>query len=202
LALGSIFPLAWQWILKNAVYVKSNFKIFFTNHPPLPAHPTPIDEPFNSVKELPPGSHRLLIKVSSSACGFQVQRINLRCVNRDGESAVSENIVEINSVEDFFSAVYMVDDGNGGIDCEYSRARSLAKGECLYFIFDLIARQEWSGLLSFRAQNGEGVRYFAKHDIRIVNGAAQPPRVNYPIRHVTQEGFIVRIMPPPNLGSS
>jgi hypothetical protein len=197
LALGTIVPLFWQWLFKYAINVKRNFKILFTNHPPLPGHPSPIDEPFNSIKELPPGSHRLLIKVCSSACGFQVQSINLRCIDQDGESNVSENIVEINSVEDFHHAVYMVDDGNGGIDCEYARPRSLAKGECLYFIFDLLAKTTWSGLLSFRAQDGEGLRYYARHSLRIVVGASLTPQINYPIDHFTAEGFIVRIMPNP-----
>jgi len=197
-ALGTIVPLFWQWLFKYVVNVRGNFKIFFTNHPPLPGHPTPVDEPFNSIKELPLGSHRLLIKVCSSACGFQVQSINLRCVDKDGESNVPESIIEINSVEDFHHAVYMADDGNGGVDCEYGRSRSLAKGECLYLIFDLLAKQTWSGLLSFRAQNSEGLRYYARHDLRIVIGASSPPRINYPIQHVTLEGFIVRIMPTPS----
>lgn len=169
-----------KYFWKHTVYKKGNFQIGFINHFPLPQFTEdPIEDPPDSIKLIPPGTHKLLLRVFALH-GFQVKKINLRCLNPDLTNASNINVTITDAIDPYYPRLASATpDGNGGVDGEYSEVRSLAKGEGLYFEITLNAIQNWSGYLSFRAQDPNGFRSWVRHSVEIREGAAPPVYMPY-----------------------
>ncbi len=162
-----------RYIFKNTVYKYGNFTITFIDHLPISSLGSePTEDPPNSIKVLPPGNHKLLFKIRAKF-GFSVSGVNVRCLNLDGSNAPIQ-CVQIGDLQDPHYGLRRMDDGNGGIEAEYSQRRVLASGAGLYYEMQMIAKQQWKGILSYRANDETGFRSRGYTPIEICHGADAP----------------------------
>ena len=159
LGLLGIVVLAWQLIRKHTVYQSGH--ILFTRIDSLPTNINEADnmEDFEGqILRISPGAQKLIFRVRS-ADGFQVKKINWRCLDLHNND-LSADQVEIRMVEDPYNTSIFKDsdDAHYGRDGYYSDAQDLAPNECLYFVLTIWCTDGFTGTLSFRAQSHEGSR--------------------------------------------
>ena len=159
LGLLGIVVLAWQLIRKHTVYQSGH--ILFTRIDSLPTNINEADnmEDFEGqILRISPGVQKLIFRVRS-AQGFQVKKINWRCLDLHNND-LSAAQVEIRRVEDpYHTSIFKdSDDAHYGRDGYYSDAQGLVPNECLYFVLTIWGTEGFTGNLSFRAQNHEGLR--------------------------------------------
>jgi hypothetical protein len=161
LGLLGIVVLAWQVIRKRTHYESGNINILFTRIDNLP---TNINEADNmkdlegQILRISPGVQKLIFRVRS-AHGFQVKKINWRCLDLH-DNDLSADQAEIRMVEDPYNTSIFKDsdDAHYGRDGYYSDAQGLARNKCLYFVLTIWCTEGFTGNLSFCAQNHEGFR--------------------------------------------
>jgi len=173
--LGAIVLLL-KALWKHTINKQGNFQLSFIDHFPLPEFQgDPKEDAPDSIKILPFGSHKLFLKVVALH-GFQVKKTNLRCLNSDHTNASKSNVTITDMVDPFHHSIFRVmTDGNWGMEGEYSDVRVIAKGSGLYYEITLNAMQNWSGYLSFRAEDPSALRSWVRHSIEIRDGADQLP---------------------------
>jgi hypothetical protein len=158
LGLSGIVVLAWQSMREHTDCESGD--ILFTR---IDSLPTTIDEADNmedfegQILRISPGVQKLIFRVRS-AHGFQVKKINWRCLDLHNND-VSADQVEIRTVEDPYNTSIFKesDDAHYGRDGYYSDAQGLAPNECLYFVLTIWCTEGFTGNLSFCAQDHEGV---------------------------------------------
>ena len=170
LAILSGFSWILYWVWKHSWYQDDNFRLIFINNPPAPQFSQPcIDEPtcFKILPLNPTGQH-LFLKVRSRF-GFKnkVKKLDLRFLNLDGSDIASDQIVAINNVWDFFNPENYTMKPNGcwGIEVEYNQPIILARDSCLYLKIRMLSYQQWTGYLSFRAQDETGFYSYARYAV-------------------------------------
>ena len=159
LGLLGIMGLAWQAMRKHTIDKSDN--ISFAH---IDSLPTSFNEGDNmkdfegEILRISPGVQTLIFRVRS-AHGFQVKKINWRCLDLH-ENDLPADQVEIRMVEDPYNTSIFKDsdDAHYGRDGYYSGAQGLAPNECLYFVFTIWGTEGFTGILSFCAQNHEGFR--------------------------------------------
>jgi hypothetical protein len=157
LGLLGIVVLAWQAIGKHPGHKSGD--VVFTRMDSLTTNINEADniEDFEGQKlRISPGVQKLIFRVRS-AHGFQVKKINWRCLDLH-DNDLSADQVEIRMVEDPYNTSIFKDsdDAHYGRDGYYSDAQGLAPNECLYFVLTIWCRDGFTGKLSFRAQSHEG----------------------------------------------
>jgi len=161
LGLLGIAVLAWQSIRKHTVSESGDIDILFTRIDSLPTNINEADnmEDFEGqILRISPGVQKLIFRVRS-AHGFQVKKINWRCLDLHNND-LSADQVEIRTVEDPYNTSIFKDsdDAHYGRDGYYSDTQGLAPNKCLYFVLTIWCTEGFTGNLSFCAQNHEGVR--------------------------------------------
>jgi len=159
LGLLGVVMLAWPAIRKHSDSKSGD--ISFTRIDRLP---TKINEADNmedcegQILDISPGVQKLILRVRS-ADGFQVKKINWRCLDLHDNDLPADQ-VEIRMVEDPYNTSLFKDsdDAHYGRDGYYSDAQNLAPNECLYFVLTIWCTESFTGNLSFRAQDREGSR--------------------------------------------
>ena len=159
LGLLGIAVLAWQSIRKHTVSESGD--IVFTR---IDSLPTNIDEADNmedfegQILRISPGVQKLIFRVRS-AHGFQVKKINWRCLDLHNND-LSADQVEIRTAEDPYNTSIFKDsdDAHYGRDGYYLDTQGLAPNKCLYFVLTIWCTEGFTGNLSFCAQDHEGVR--------------------------------------------
>lgn len=170
---GLVFFFRWCW--KRTFYSWRNFILGFYNQIPLVQNTWQTLKESASPKILPFGEHILILGVSSR-WRFPVKRINLRFLEYNGQNAEVTTVRVKTSADPFHNLIWQ-DDSVGGLDGIYTEVRGLAAGESLYYEITIIAQREWSGILSFRAQDEAGFRSVGRYAVEIRKNAAplQPP---------------------------
>jgi len=192
IALAGVIYYVFCWAWKHTLYKNKNFSINFINH--LPSQRAPHDSIIALSSIFTRGTHYLILRIISHH-GFPVKKINLRCFNVDGTN-IGRNIVRMVDIADpYFDALARSDDGAWGIDGEFVNARVLAKGEGFYLRVTFEAIQEWSGLLSFRAQDDQGFRSYGRMPLEIKDGGI-PPSPTQPLSRTLATPTSVLIQPP------
>ena len=159
LGLLGIIVLAWQSIRKHTVHKSGD--ILSTHIDRLPTNINEADHMEDcdgQILRISPGVQKLIFRVRS-AHGFQVEKINWRCLDLHNND-LSADQVEIRMVEDPYNTSIFKDsdDAHYGRDGYYSEAQGLAPNDCLYFVLTIWGTEGFTGTLSFRAQNHEGLR--------------------------------------------
>jgi hypothetical protein len=157
LGLLGIVVLAWQLMRKRTDSESGD--ILFTRIDSLPTNINEVDnmEDFEGqILRISPGVQKLIFRVRS-AHGFQVKKINWRCLDLH-DNDLSADQVEIRMVEDPYNTSIFKDsdDAHYGRDGDYLDAQSLAPNECLYFVLTIWCTEGFTGNLSFRAQDHKG----------------------------------------------
>ena len=157
LGLLGIVVLAWQVTRKHTVH--ESVDMLFTRIDSLPVNINDADnlEDFEGqTLRISPGVQNLIFRVRS-AHGFQIKKINWRCLDLHNND-LSAGQVEIRMVEDPFNTSIFKDsdDAHYGRDGYYSDAQDLAPNECLYFVLTIWCTEGFTGNLSFHAQDHEG----------------------------------------------
>lgn len=159
LGLLGIAGLAWPAIRKHTGHKSGS--VVFTR---IDSLPTSIDEADNvedfegQILGVSPGVQKLIVRVRS-ADGFQVKKINWRCLDLHDNDLPADQ-AEIRRVEDPYNTSIFKhsDDAHYGRDGYYSDVQDLAPNECLYFVLTIWCTDGFTGKLSFRAQDHEGIR--------------------------------------------
>jgi hypothetical protein len=160
LGLFGIIVLAWQAIRKHTVSESGNISFIRID-----SLPTNVNEASDNMKDfeeqilrISPGVQKLIFRVRS-AHGFQVKKINWRCLDINNND-LSADHMEIRMVEDpYHTSIFKdSDDAHYGRDGYYSDAQGLAPNQCLYFVLTIWGTEGFTGILSFCAQNHEGFR--------------------------------------------
>lgn len=159
----------WAW--KQTKYKVHNFRLTILLHEPNLSSPASFAEEPQCLKILPCGDWQdIFIKVRAS-CGFRMKKVNCRLLEYGESNAGLKHQVQIGEVREICVPGFYqsLNDGAHGQEYEYGEPKVLAEGEGIYLKVKLRGREEWNGLLSFRAQDDTGFRSRARYAIAFRN---------------------------------
>lgn len=146
-----------HWIWKHSWYKDDLFTIAILDRWPIGVNKPNTLEGFILQ---PLGSHEFFIRIT---CKWRIgiKEVNFRGINWNGSNASIEKIemLDLKYWDGAYDQILTcLQDCAGGLMIEFPQVKQMARGASLYFKVKIEAKQSWSGLVSFRALDIDGIR--------------------------------------------